>query len=185
MAPNGIDLYVGYIRSGDVMKITGATTTTSGSPTVSQIGATSDGRGSKPEVAVVATQPGAQYDIGSARLVLPGLAKDPALYDGVYAYISGAASPTQATAAVAAALLSPPPVPSGSTNGAAQKMTAARSPSVVSVSARGEASDVQEPPPPFVLTAPVMSRDYVTKEQLAEAYSHEHLEHTAGLSARP
>jgi hypothetical protein len=45
MAPNGIDLYVGYLKSGDIMKITGATTTTSGSPTVAKIGSTSDGRG--------------------------------------------------------------------------------------------------------------------------------------------
>jgi hypothetical protein len=45
LAPNGVDLYVGYKASGDIMKITNATGTTSGSPTVSKIGATSDGRG--------------------------------------------------------------------------------------------------------------------------------------------
>jgi hypothetical protein len=123
------------------------------------------------EVTVVATQPGAQYDIGSAHLVLPGLARDPALYTGVYAYISGAASQTQATAAVAAALPSTFPVPSGSNNVAAQKAAATRSPGVVSWSALMVVSDVQEPAPPSVLTTPVMSRDYVTKEELAAQLS--------------
>jgi hypothetical protein len=42
LAPNGKDLYVGYIRSGDIMMIAGATTN---SPTVSKIGSTSDGNG--------------------------------------------------------------------------------------------------------------------------------------------
>jgi hypothetical protein len=45
LAPNGVDLYVGYLKSGDIMKITGATTTTSGSPVVSKIGTTSDSKG--------------------------------------------------------------------------------------------------------------------------------------------
>jgi hypothetical protein len=42
MAPNGVDLFLGFIRSGDIMKITGATTN---SPTVAQVGTTSDGNG--------------------------------------------------------------------------------------------------------------------------------------------
>lgn len=45
VAPNGIDLYVGYIRTGDIMMITGATTTTSATPPVTKIGQTSDGNG--------------------------------------------------------------------------------------------------------------------------------------------
>src|SRR5947209_1916828 len=45
LAPNGTDLYVGYIKSGDIMKITGATSTTSGSPSVARVASTSDGKG--------------------------------------------------------------------------------------------------------------------------------------------
>src|SRR5205085_9663884 len=44
LAPNKADLYVGYIKSGDIMKITNATGTT-GNPTVAKIGSTSDGKG--------------------------------------------------------------------------------------------------------------------------------------------
>lgn len=42
LAPNGVDLYVGYTKSGDIMKVTDATNTTSQTPVVSQIGETSD-----------------------------------------------------------------------------------------------------------------------------------------------
>jgi hypothetical protein len=42
LAPNGVDLFLGFIRTGDIMKITGATTT---SPTVSLAATTSDGNG--------------------------------------------------------------------------------------------------------------------------------------------
>jgi hypothetical protein len=45
LAPNGVDLYVGYLKSGDIMKVSGATTTTSANPVVAKIGSTSDGRG--------------------------------------------------------------------------------------------------------------------------------------------
>ncbi|HEY2912455.1 MAG TPA: IPT/TIG domain-containing protein [Candidatus Angelobacter sp.] len=45
MAANGTDLYVGYLKSGDIMKVPNATSITSGSPTVTKIGTTSDGRG--------------------------------------------------------------------------------------------------------------------------------------------
>lgn len=45
LAPNGQDLYVGYVKSGDLAKITGATTTTSQTPPVAIVGSTSDGRG--------------------------------------------------------------------------------------------------------------------------------------------
>ena len=44
LAPNKADLFVGYIKSGDIMKITNATGTT-GNPTVGKIGSTSDGKG--------------------------------------------------------------------------------------------------------------------------------------------
>jgi len=45
LAPNGQDLYVGYLKSGDIMKVTDAMHTASGAPTVTKIGTTSDGRG--------------------------------------------------------------------------------------------------------------------------------------------
>ncbi len=45
LAPNGHDLYVGYLKSGDVTKITGADTTASATPPVAKVGTTSDGRG--------------------------------------------------------------------------------------------------------------------------------------------
>ena len=45
LAPNGSDLYVGYIKSGDVMEVIGAKTATNGTPVVARIGSTSDGRG--------------------------------------------------------------------------------------------------------------------------------------------
>jgi hypothetical protein len=45
LAPNGSDLYVGYLKSGDVMKVTGAKTATNATPPVSKVGSTSDGRG--------------------------------------------------------------------------------------------------------------------------------------------
>jgi len=43
LAPNGLDLYVGYIKSGDIMKITNATV--NGNPTFAKVGSTSDGKG--------------------------------------------------------------------------------------------------------------------------------------------
>ena len=45
LAPNGQDLYVGYLKSGDVMKVTDAMHTASGTPPVARVGSTSDGRG--------------------------------------------------------------------------------------------------------------------------------------------
>ena len=45
MGPNGTDLYVGYLKSGDIMKVANATSITSGTPPVTKIGTTSDGRG--------------------------------------------------------------------------------------------------------------------------------------------
>jgi hypothetical protein len=45
LAPNGQDLYVGYLKSGDIMKITDAMHTASGTPPVAKIGSTTDGRG--------------------------------------------------------------------------------------------------------------------------------------------
>jgi sugar lactone lactonase YvrE len=45
LAPNGVDLFVGYTKSGDVMKVAGATNNTSSSPAVTWIGETSDGLG--------------------------------------------------------------------------------------------------------------------------------------------
>ena len=45
VAPNGQDLYVGYLKSGDIMKITDAMHTTVANPAVQKIGSTSDGRG--------------------------------------------------------------------------------------------------------------------------------------------
>jgi hypothetical protein len=42
MAPNGVDLYVGYTKSGDIMQVADATNTTSQKPVVTQIGETSD-----------------------------------------------------------------------------------------------------------------------------------------------
>jgi hypothetical protein len=45
LAPNGVDLYVGYLKSGDIMKITGAGTTASATPPIARVGVTSDGRG--------------------------------------------------------------------------------------------------------------------------------------------
>ncbi len=45
LAPNGADLYVGYLKSGDIMKVTGANTTTVTNPPIAKIGTTSDGRG--------------------------------------------------------------------------------------------------------------------------------------------
>jgi hypothetical protein len=45
MGPNGTDLYVGYLKSGDIMKVPNATSITSGTPPVNKIGTTSDGRG--------------------------------------------------------------------------------------------------------------------------------------------
>jgi hypothetical protein len=44
LSPNG-DLYVGYLKTGSIMKIAGALTTTSGASPVSRVAATSDGRG--------------------------------------------------------------------------------------------------------------------------------------------
>jgi hypothetical protein len=45
LAPNGADLYVGYLKSGDIMRVTGAKTTTSTTPPQAKVGTTSDGRG--------------------------------------------------------------------------------------------------------------------------------------------
>ena len=45
LAPNGQDLYVGYLKSGDVMKVTDAMHTASGTPPSARVGSTSDGRG--------------------------------------------------------------------------------------------------------------------------------------------
>jgi hypothetical protein len=45
LGPNGKDLYVGYLKSGDIMKITDAMHATSGSPSVARVASTSDGRG--------------------------------------------------------------------------------------------------------------------------------------------
>lgn len=46
LAPNGNDVYVGYLKSGDIMKISNAASTGAGGPfVVSKIGSTSDGRG--------------------------------------------------------------------------------------------------------------------------------------------
>src|SRR5215470_396523 len=42
---NGTDLYVAYLKSGDVMKVKNAQTATNATPTVVKIGSTSDGRG--------------------------------------------------------------------------------------------------------------------------------------------
>jgi len=42
LAPNGIDLYVGFTKSGDIMKVADATNTTSAKPLVTQMGETSD-----------------------------------------------------------------------------------------------------------------------------------------------
>src|SRR5262249_29915783 len=44
LSPTG-DLYVAFIKTGSIMKIAGALTTTSGAPAVSRVAATSDGRG--------------------------------------------------------------------------------------------------------------------------------------------
>ncbi len=45
LAPNKRDLYIGYIKSGDIMMVKDATATTSATPVVPKIGSTSDGRG--------------------------------------------------------------------------------------------------------------------------------------------
>ena len=45
LAPTGPIVYVGYLKSGDIMKVPNATSITSGTPPVSKIGTTSDGRG--------------------------------------------------------------------------------------------------------------------------------------------
>lgn len=45
LAPNGADLYVGYLKSGDVMKIIGAEAAANATPPVAKIGSTSDGKG--------------------------------------------------------------------------------------------------------------------------------------------
>ncbi len=45
MGPNGTDLYVGYLKSGDIMKVPNSTSITSGSPPVTKVATTSDGRG--------------------------------------------------------------------------------------------------------------------------------------------
>ena len=45
LAPNGKDLYVGYLKSGDIMKVADAMQTASGSPSVARVASTSDGRG--------------------------------------------------------------------------------------------------------------------------------------------
>ena len=42
LSPNGVDLYVGYTKSGDIMMVAGATNTNSTAPVVTQIGETSD-----------------------------------------------------------------------------------------------------------------------------------------------
>ena len=44
LAPNGIDVYVAYLKSGDIMKIANAASVNSAWP-ISKIGSTSDGRG--------------------------------------------------------------------------------------------------------------------------------------------
>src|ERR1039458_2607137 len=54
------------------------------------------------EVTVVADQAGSQYNIGAAHLTLPGLAGNPTLYQGIYAYTAGASpQASQVAAAVA------------------------------------------------------------------------------------
>jgi hypothetical protein len=45
LAPNGADLYVGYLKSGDILKITGAKTATTTTPPAAKVGTTSDGKG--------------------------------------------------------------------------------------------------------------------------------------------
>jgi hypothetical protein len=45
LGPNGTDLYVGYLKSGDIMKIPNATGITTSTPPVVKVGNTSDGKG--------------------------------------------------------------------------------------------------------------------------------------------
>ena len=45
LGPNGTDLYVGYLKSGDIMKIPNATSVTTSTPPVVKVGNTSDGKG--------------------------------------------------------------------------------------------------------------------------------------------
>jgi hypothetical protein len=45
VAPNGQDLYVAYLKSGDIMRVADAMHTSTSAPPVSKIGSTSDGRG--------------------------------------------------------------------------------------------------------------------------------------------
>jgi hypothetical protein len=45
LAPNGQDLYVGYLKSGDIMKVTDVMHASGSSPPIAKIGSTSDGRG--------------------------------------------------------------------------------------------------------------------------------------------
>jgi hypothetical protein len=60
VSPDGASLFVGYIKSGDVMKVTNPATVKAGvAPTVSQVGETSDGRGSSGGFALVNRTDGA------------------------------------------------------------------------------------------------------------------------------
>src|SRR5580700_6094725 len=119
------------------------------------------------QVTVVADQAGSQYDIGAAHLTLPGLATDKALYQGIYAYTSGASPQASQVAAAVAAI----PNIYGATSGGAtgsNSNTPVNSGSLSDTTnlANAAPSNPPQPPPQSVLTASVNATSYVTKDEL-------------------
>jgi hypothetical protein len=119
------------------------------------------------EVTVVADRAGPQYDIGAAHLTLPGFAANPTLYQGIYAYTSGASpQASQVAAAVEAGM---PNISgtsnAGSTGGISNTPVNSGSLSSITNLANAAPSDPLQYPPQSVLTASVASASYVTQDE--------------------
>jgi hypothetical protein len=119
------------------------------------------------EVTVVADQAGSQYDIGAAHLTLPGLAGNPTLYQGIYAYTSGASpQASQVAAAVAGMPNTSDMSNAGSTGGISNTSVNSGSLSDTPTFAPATPPDPLQSPPQSVLTASVASANYVTQDEL-------------------
>jgi Chaperone of endosialidase/Domain of unknown function (DUF5011) len=121
------------------------------------------------QLTVVADQTGSQYDIGAAHLTLPGLAADPTLYKGIYAYTSGVSPQASEVAAVVAGM---PNTSNMSTGGNTDGISNA-SVNSGSLNENPNSTDTAtfDPPqsiPQSVLTAPVDATNYVTNDELTK-----------------
>jgi hypothetical protein len=119
------------------------------------------------EVTVVADRTGSQYDIGAARLTLPGLAANPTLYQGVYAYTSGASPQASQVAAAVAGMPNISGMSSaGNTGNNSNTSVSSGSLNDPPNFANAAPSDPSLSPSQSVLTASVDATSYVTKDEL-------------------